>query len=142
MSTDVERIRQGMLMMHEFWANTIEVAISSFLLYRSLGVAFVAPIIVVVVCIFLAAGLASFTSGRQKDWMDKIQARVGMVRDSHSSYQTRFLSRQFAHLYLTTSWCLTEFVLDHLSGVEKYWVGRVPPSPAQRLYCTKAHGSR
>lgn len=83
MSTDVERIRSGMLMMHEVWANTAEVAIASFLLHRNLGVAFVAPIIVVVVCVLLAAGLATFTSHRQKEWMDKIQARVGMVRISN-----------------------------------------------------------
>ncbi|KUI69854.1 Multidrug resistance-associated protein 1 [Cytospora mali] len=79
MSTDVEKIRQGMLMMHEFWANTIEAAIASFLLYRYLGIAFVAPILVIVVCVLLAAGVASFTSNRQKEWMDKIQARVGMT---------------------------------------------------------------
>ncbi|ROW01307.1 hypothetical protein VMCG_05930 [Cytospora schulzeri] len=79
MSTDVERIRQGMLLMHEFWANTIEVAIACFLLYRSLGVAFVAPIIVVAICVLLAIGLASFTSNRQTEWMDKIQTRVGMT---------------------------------------------------------------
>ncbi|KUI53479.1 Canalicular multispecific organic anion transporter 1 [Cytospora mali] len=79
MSTDVEKIRQGMLMMHEFWANTIEAAIASFLLYRYLGIAFIAPILVIVVCVLLAAGVASFTSNRQKEWMDKIQARVGMT---------------------------------------------------------------
>lgn len=68
-----------MLMMHALWAGVVEVAIASFLLYRSLGVAFVAPIIVVGICVLLAAVLAMFTSNRQKEWMDKIQTRVGMV---------------------------------------------------------------
>lgn len=62
MSTDVEKIRQGMIMIHEFWANTIEVGIASFLLYRSLGIAFLAPILIVVVVIGLAAGLSTFVS--------------------------------------------------------------------------------
>lgn len=79
MSTDVERIRQGMLMMHEVWANTIEVAIASFLLYRAIGTAFAAPIIVVVVCVFLAAGVARLTGKRQMEWMNKIQTRVGVM---------------------------------------------------------------
>ena len=79
MSTDIERIRQGMLQMHAFWAGIVEVAIASFLLYRSLGVAFVAPIVVVGICVLLAAVLAIFTSNRQKEWMDRIQTRVGMV---------------------------------------------------------------
>lgn len=79
MSTDIERIRQGMLMMHGFWAGIVEVAIASFLLYRSLGVAFVAPIAIVGACVLLAAILARFTSNCQRQWMDKIQERVGMV---------------------------------------------------------------
>lgn len=69
-----------MVMLHEFWAAIIEVAIACYLLYRYLGVAFVAPIIMVVLCVFLTAGVASFTSDRQKEWMKKIQARVGIVR--------------------------------------------------------------
>lgn len=64
MSTDVEKIRQGMIMMHEFWANTIEVGFASFLLYRSLGIAFLAPILIVVVVIGLAAGLSTFVSSQ------------------------------------------------------------------------------
>ena len=45
MSTDVERIVNGLRMIHEFWANIIQVGIASWLLQRELGVAFVAPIV-------------------------------------------------------------------------------------------------
>lgn len=79
MSTDVERIRQGMLSVHELWANPIEIAIASFLLERSLGISFLAPIIVVLLCAVVVAGVATFTGQRQKDWMQKIEARVGMT---------------------------------------------------------------
>lgn len=79
MSTDVEKIRQGMFSIHELWANVIEVAIASFLLYRSLGVAFLAPILVVIFCVLVAAGIATFTSKTQREWMQKIEARVGMT---------------------------------------------------------------
>lgn len=79
MSTDVERIRQGMLTLHEVWANILEITIASFLLYRSLGVAFLAPIIVVLACAMIVAAVATFTSQRQKDWMQKIESRVGMT---------------------------------------------------------------
>lgn len=77
MSTDVETMRRGMLMFHEFWANIFEISIASFLLYRSLGAAFSAPIILIIACAAVAAGIATFTGQRQKDWMDKIQKRVG-----------------------------------------------------------------
>lgn len=79
MSTDVERIRQGMISVHELWANPIEIAIASFLLERSLGISFLAPIIVVFLCAVVVAGVATFTGQRQKDWMQKIEARVGMT---------------------------------------------------------------
>jgi ATP-binding cassette, subfamily C (CFTR/MRP), member 1 len=48
MSTDVERIVNGLRMIHEFWANLIQVGIASWLLQRELGVAFVAPIVVAI----------------------------------------------------------------------------------------------
>ena len=44
MSTDVERIVMGLKMMHEFWANLIQVGIATWLLQRELGGACVAPI--------------------------------------------------------------------------------------------------
>ncbi|ORY68183.1 ATPase-like protein [Pseudomassariella vexata] len=77
MSTDVERIRLGFLNLHEFWANTIEVGLASWLLQRQLGTAFVAPLIVVIVCVLGGAYTNKFTGRRQKVWMDKIQRRVG-----------------------------------------------------------------
>lgn len=46
MSTDVERIVNGLRMMHEFWADLVHVSISTYLLQRNLGVACVAPIVV------------------------------------------------------------------------------------------------
>lgn len=55
-------------MMHEFWANAIEVGIASFLLYRSLGIAFLAPLLVLVVVVGLAAGLSTFVS-QQTPWV-------------------------------------------------------------------------
>lgn len=63
----------------EFWANIIEVAIASFLLYRTLGTAFIAPILVVGAGVLVATGIATFTGKRQKEWMGKIQTRVGMT---------------------------------------------------------------
>ncbi|KAG4443174.1 hypothetical protein IFR05_001316 [Cadophora sp. M221] len=79
MSADVERIIQGLLSIHELWANTIEVAIASWLLARLIGASFVAPLIVVVCCVFLSILLAKITGPRQKAWMEKIQKRVGLT---------------------------------------------------------------
>ncbi|KAL5380839.1 hypothetical protein PMIN02_010504 [Paraphaeosphaeria minitans] len=46
MSTDVERVNRGLLDMHEFWADIVQVAIATWLIEAELGVAAVAPIAV------------------------------------------------------------------------------------------------
>lgn len=51
MSTDVERIVQGMTSMHEIWASILEIGIATYLLERQLGLACIAPIIMAV-CAF------------------------------------------------------------------------------------------
>lgn len=79
MSADVERIITGCLSMHEFWANTVEVGLACWLLSRQIGPAFVAPLIVVGVCVVCTALLARFTGPRQKLWMEKIQKRVSLT---------------------------------------------------------------
>ncbi|KAH9220185.1 hypothetical protein DL95DRAFT_433377 [Leptodontidium sp. 2 PMI_412] len=79
MSADVERIIQGLRSIHELWANTVEVALASWLLPRLIGASFVAPLIVVVCCVFLSTLLAKVTGPRQKAWMEKTQKRVGLT---------------------------------------------------------------
>lgn len=79
MSTDVEKIRQGMLMIHEFWANTIEVGTASFLLYRSLGVAFLAPILIITAVVGVAAGLSTIVSTHSRGIMLGISIIGGIL---------------------------------------------------------------
>jgi ATP-binding cassette subfamily C (CFTR/MRP) protein 1 len=79
MSTDVERIRIGLMNLHEFWANSIEAGLAAWLLQRRLGAAVAAPLIVVVCCILCGSFANTFTSQRQKLWMGKIQKRVGLT---------------------------------------------------------------
>lgn len=79
MSTDVERIRLGFLNLHEFWANSIEAGLATWLLQRQLGAAFAAPLVVVLLCIVCATFVNRLTGRRQKAWMEKIQKRVGLT---------------------------------------------------------------
>ena len=46
MSTDVERIVQGLRNLNEFWAGIVQVVVATYLLERELGVACVAPVAV------------------------------------------------------------------------------------------------
>jgi len=76
MSTDIERIRVGLWNLHEFWASCLEVALSSWLLYTHVGIAFVAPLVVVIVCVTCASVINIYTGPKQKKWMEGIEVRV------------------------------------------------------------------
>lgn len=79
MSGDIERIIAGFLNIHELWANTAQVAIACWLLSQQIGLAFLAPLIVVGICAVCSTILARLTGPRQKVWMEEIQKRVGLT---------------------------------------------------------------
>lgn len=79
MSTDIERTRIGLMVIHEFWASFLESGIALWLLYRELGVAFVAPVGVTAVCIICITIVSRFSGGKQNIWMEKIQERVAAL---------------------------------------------------------------
>jgi len=79
MGTDLERIRMGFRHVHEIWASMIQVALAAWMLYRQLGVAFVAALGLVVLCFVCLAILVNFTGDSQKAWMSRVQLRVGLT---------------------------------------------------------------
>ncbi|KAF5972845.1 multidrug resistance-associated 1 [Fusarium coicis] len=62
MSTDIERIRLGLRMLHNVWAGVIQAALATWMLYIRLGLVFLVPIGVVV-----------------RAWMTGVQKRVGLT---------------------------------------------------------------
>ncbi|KAF5690358.1 major facilitator family transporter [Fusarium denticulatum] len=62
MSTDIERIRLGLRMLHNVWAGVIQAALAAWMLYIRLGLVFLVPIGVVV-----------------RAWMTGVQKRVGLT---------------------------------------------------------------
>ncbi len=79
MNTDVTRIRGSLRDAHECWANVVEVAIACYLLERQLGAAFVAPLVVVVLCAGASLTLGRFTGPRMEAVMKGVQRRVGLT---------------------------------------------------------------
>ncbi|RSL67954.1 hypothetical protein CEP54_002991 [Fusarium duplospermum] len=79
MSTDVERITRGILDLHEYWANTIQIALSCWLLQRELGPAFASSLGVVALSTLTAFGIGKLLGPRQKAWMEAIETRVGVT---------------------------------------------------------------
>ncbi|KAM3499740.1 hypothetical protein MY10362_007021 [Beauveria mimosiformis] len=79
MSADLERIRFGLRSMHNLWASPIEIGLASWLLYRQLGLAFLAPVLVVACCTGVIALTVKQIGSAQKNWMDSVQKRTGLT---------------------------------------------------------------
>ncbi|KAF2488718.1 putative multidrug resistance protein [Lophium mytilinum] len=77
MSTDIDRIAEGMKNMHETWARLIEVAIGIWLLSTQLGAVSITPIVIVVICAGINTWAAKQSSIRQKIWGASVQTRIG-----------------------------------------------------------------
>ena len=77
MSTDVERIVMGMVHIHETWSTIVQVAIAMWILYTEVGAIFIAPIVLALVCTFIAVGMSSFAGAFQASWMEVLEKRVG-----------------------------------------------------------------
>ncbi|KAH8697489.1 P-loop containing nucleoside triphosphate hydrolase protein [Talaromyces proteolyticus] len=79
MSTDMERIQMGFRAMHDIWASIIQAALAGWMLYERLGIVFVAPMGVVVLCFAGLAILIKYTGDSQRAWMAGVQKRVGLT---------------------------------------------------------------
>ena len=78
-STDMERIISGAKDMHEVWANTLQAALSLWLLYRELGLACVAPAAVAIASSLGSMLMSSKADKVQVSWMEATQERVGVM---------------------------------------------------------------
>ncbi|KAF4858699.1 ABC transporter atnG [Colletotrichum siamense] len=76
MSTDVERVTQGLRVFHEAWANLVEVAIAVWLLQRELHMGSIAPVAIAIACFLITLCVNKFTMPRQNRWMDALQTRI------------------------------------------------------------------
>ncbi|CAG1973904.1 unnamed protein product [Fusarium graminearum] len=92
MSTDVERIIYGFHGLHDFWANIIEIGLGCFLLQRQLGLAFISPIVVILLCVAATTAIAWAIGERQSRWMAKIESRVGLTSSIISNIKSLRIS--------------------------------------------------
>ncbi|KAJ9611765.1 hypothetical protein H2200_004949 [Cladophialophora chaetospira] len=80
MSSDVQRIVDPLVLLHDTWGGIIELGIAMFLLYRNLGGgAVVAPAMVYIVSILATSWVISVIAGFQKRWFTAIQTRVSFT---------------------------------------------------------------
>ncbi|KAH8896000.1 putative ABC transporter [Thozetella sp. PMI_491] len=79
MSTDVERIVQGLFGLYECWSTAIQVAIAAWLLQREIGISFFFPIVLCFACAFIALSLTVIGGKKQIPWLDAIKDRLALT---------------------------------------------------------------
>ncbi|KAF5978111.1 ABC transporter [Fusarium coicis] len=79
MSTDIDRIHKGFLNLHELWANIVEAGLAAWFLWRQVGIAFIAPIGLVLLSSLGVSIVGNYVGLYQKAWMSKIQNRVAIT---------------------------------------------------------------
>lgn len=88
MSTDVERITDGLRPLHDFWASIIQMGVALYLLERQMGLACLVPILLCSACAAGTAWTSRLANRRQLKWMEAIQNRIGMTTVMLSSMKS------------------------------------------------------
>ncbi|RKL40338.1 Multidrug resistance-associated protein 1 [Fusarium oxysporum] len=79
MSADTENICMNFASIHEMWASPIECGVALYLLYRQLGMAFLAPMVVAIVSTTGILMIAKYIANAQKRWVRGIQTRIDVT---------------------------------------------------------------
>ncbi|KXH40319.1 hypothetical protein CNYM01_09093 [Colletotrichum nymphaeae SA-01] len=146
MSTDVEAIIRAWREVHEFWANTIQIALATWILSTHLGYAASGPIIVSVFALGATVFLAPSAQKYQIIWVENVQKRIGItsamighIKSIKMSGLTQKLSQTLADLRLAEMRAATPF---RVIGAVTSAVAQVPlmiaPVVAFAMYTTVA----
>ncbi|EDN98254.1 hypothetical protein SS1G_13112 [Sclerotinia sclerotiorum 1980 UF-70] len=79
MANDTGAICQGFTYIHELWAVPTELFVAMYLLYRQLGLAFLAPCSVALLCTAGILTMAKWMGNAQKIWIRGIQTRIDVT---------------------------------------------------------------
>ncbi|KAJ5639919.1 P-loop containing nucleoside triphosphate hydrolase protein [Penicillium longicatenatum] len=79
MSTDMERIGDGLLDMHETYSNFVEVVLALIFLARLLGIATVASTVLVIACLVAGLPISMARANAQGVWLEFVEKRVSVT---------------------------------------------------------------
>ena len=79
MNVDVEKVIDAAKYLHDFWSLGITCVIAAYLLYRQLGVLFVAPLFTVICALGFSTKVGTLLKPRQRQWVDATEKRVTSI---------------------------------------------------------------
>lgn len=85
MNVDIERILTGIRNVHEYWSTAISIVVGLGLLYRQVGIVFLAPLVLLIVLITASAINGTRIQPKQQLWFSATQDRISYITDVISS---------------------------------------------------------
>ncbi|KAE8212555.1 hypothetical protein CF327_g3818 [Tilletia walkeri] len=79
MSSDVERCISALDPVHELWSGAIVISVGMYILYLNVGLAFIAPLITVLLFFLGTPILGKKLGMRQRNWSEKIDQRLAVT---------------------------------------------------------------
>ncbi|KAK5994354.1 ABC transporter FGM5 [Cladobotryum mycophilum] len=117
MSTDIERVRFGLQYLHDFWATAVQIGLAAWLLSRELGIACLAPMVVVVACTVGISILAGISGEFQEGWMEHTEMRVGLT----SSILARMKQLKLSGMARSVEKLMQQLRVDEVKAGSKWW---------------------
>jgi hypothetical protein len=103
MSTDVDRIMNGLREIHELWANLLQIIIATYFFGNELQYACIAPFLTTLGSFLAITYLSDYTKKFQNQWMGKLQVGVGRVSAMLDSIKGIKISGLTAQLFAIVS---------------------------------------
>ncbi|TGO55432.1 hypothetical protein BCON_0092g00150 [Botryotinia convoluta] len=88
MSTDVDRICQSVVMLHDLWSRPLELILGIVLLAFQIGWACTMPLAVIFISAILDSRVTLLIEGKVKIWSDAVQQRISLTADVLSSMKS------------------------------------------------------
>ncbi|KAK0391440.1 hypothetical protein NLU13_0941 [Sarocladium strictum] len=92
MSTDVARVCKSVNMIHEVWANTLQLCIATWLLQMQIGVVCLAPVVVATIIALCTMWVSGRAGSKQGAWMEKLSIRISNTSELLSSLKSAKLT--------------------------------------------------
>jgi hypothetical protein len=88
MSTDVDRVCQSLVVLHDLWSRPLELAVGITLLAMQIGWISVMPLLVVVLSITADSKVTVAIGGKVGIWNDAVQQRISLTADVLTSMKS------------------------------------------------------
>ncbi|KAI3488077.1 hypothetical protein L1887_47856 [Cichorium endivia] len=95
-SADMERVCNGVVLIHEVWASLLQIAIALWLAYEQISYAFLVPVVMTVISIALTTYISNRMRAIVIRWTKAMQVRVKLVTATMKNFTSIKLASRFA----------------------------------------------